>query len=86
MQSNVIEFFNIGSLVDLTRISYHMSHGLVSIRSEKDFIEIIDDEINGVSIRIFMPNSEEEEKASSISSKCSIFYYHGGAFFIGSAG
>lgn len=93
MITYVGKFFEMTGITDrltLTRIGYHIGLGVLSIRDPKDSIQITDEMIDHVPIRIFRPpdrikevrfvNSSAEEQM-----KPTIIFYHGGGFFVGSA-
>lgn len=77
----VLESFNFGHRLDLTRFGYHWSIGAFSIRDPADGIQIIDEEVEHCSMRIFRPMNQ-----SIAATIPTIIYYHGGGHFVGSAG
>lgn len=61
---------------------YYVTVGAFSIRDAADNIQIIDDIVDNVPIRIFRPlNSSFGQNTVPV-----ILYYHGGGYFLGSAG
>lgn len=76
-----LEFIDFGHRLNVTRFAYHWTLGAFSIRDPNDEIKIIDDTIDNVSIRIYRPR-----KISRSKSYTTIFLYHGGGHFLGSAG
>ncbi len=78
---HVFEFFCLGlTRLDITRLSYHYTVGVFNIREEQDRIQVIDEEVDHLSMRIFRPMMHESDQMSTI------IYYHGGGHFVGSAG
>ena len=61
---------------------YYISVGAFNVRNPLDNIYVTDDTIENVPIRIFKPlnSSFGQNKLPTI------FYYHGGGYFVGSAG
>jgi acetyl esterase/lipase len=61
---------------------YYITVGAFNIRDSKDNIQISDDVVENVPIRIYRPlNSTYDQNKLPV-----IFYYHGGGYFLGSAG
>ncbi len=78
---HILEFCCVGfTRLDVTRFSYHYTVGVFNIRQEQDRIQVIDEEVDHLSIRIFRPLVHEKDQMSTI------IYYHGGGHFVGSAG
>lgn len=76
----MLEFFNLGiTRLDLTRLSYHYTVGVFNIRDHRDEIEVIDEEVDHLSIRIFRPTKLIRDEMPTV------IYYHGGGHFVGSA-
>jgi acetyl esterase/lipase len=76
-----LEFIDFGHRLNVTRFAYHWTLGAFNIRDPNDEIKIIDDSIENVLIRIYRPS-----KISRSKSYTTIFLFHGGGHFLGSAG
>ena len=74
----------------MTRFAYYWAVGAFNIRKAVDRIQITDEIIDGVAIRIYKPlplhNPEEAKNSSESSLMPTIIFYHGGGHFIGSVG
>lgn len=63
---------------------YHLTVGAWNIRNPNDFIDVNDYYVNNVPIRIYKPlNSTYIDENGNLPV---VFYYHGGGYFLGSAG
>jgi acetyl esterase/lipase len=77
-----VEYFDICHRISVIRFMYYISVGAFNIRDSKDNIQISDDVVKNVPIRIYRPlNSTYDQNKLPV-----IFYYHGGGYFLGSAG
>lgn len=74
-----MEYFNICTRLDITRFAYHWTIGAFNIRDPADFIQVIDEAVEHVSMRIYRPLNHSEDLISTI------IFYHGGGHFVGSA-
>lgn len=74
-----VEYFEIGNRIHLTRLAYHFTVGLFNVRNPDDGIEIKDLLIDNVPIRVYSHLNHSNGKVPTI------FLYHGGGFFVGSA-
>jgi acetyl esterase len=73
-----MESYNLVKRVNLIRLGFHIGIGMFNIRDDQDGIQIIDDSINDIMIRIYKP----ENRTGLIPT---IIFYHGGGYAIGSA-
>lgn len=64
----------------MTRIAYHWTVGAMNIRDPNHFIEIIDEDVEHCSMRIFRSMNRTGKVMPTI------IFYHGGGHFVGSAG
>lgn len=78
----MLEAFDLGHRLNVTRFFYHWSIGAFSIRDPNDKIEILDDLIENIPIRIY----RSDKKASESDLNPTIIFYHGGGHFLGTAG
>jgi hypothetical protein len=76
------EYIGVTNRLVLTRIGYHLALGVISIRDPRDSIQITDEKIQNVPIRLFKPT----RNAKNGQMQPTIIFYHGGGFFVGSAG
>jgi acetyl esterase/lipase len=78
--------------INITRFSYHIAIGAYNIRDPLDQIEVRDETIEHMSVRIYRPrcripeNLDLDESAIAAYVAPTILFYHGGGFFVGSAG
>lgn len=79
--------------VNLTRFFYHISYGAFSVRDSSDNISVSDEIVNGVAVRIFRPhllskssNAGGVNSGEEVELRPTIFFYHGGGYFVGTAG
>lgn len=76
----MLEYFDIGHRLIMTRIAFHWTVGAINIRDPNHYIDIIDEDIEHCSMRIFRPMNQTAELMPTI------IFYHGGGHFVGSAG
>lgn len=78
--------------VNITRFSYHMAIGAFNIRDPSDGIQVLDETIdNNMAVRIYRPYNPDYEHSRIHQNTTdflapTILFYHGGGFFVGSAG
>ena len=77
-KGHVLEYFNIGHRLILTRLGYHYSIGALNVRDSPDLIQIIDEDVEHLSMRIYRPLNQTMTMPT-------ILFYHGGGHFVGSA-
>jgi len=73
---------NIIRRVDLIRNGFHIGIGAWNVRDKNDQIQVYDDYIEGILIRIYRPLNASLEKDMMPT----ILFYHGGGYSVGSAG
>jgi acetyl esterase/lipase len=81
-----LEKLNIVHRLNFTRFAYHTAVGRFNIRNEKDNIQITEEYIDHVLIRIYKPLNQTIRKSHNENLLPTILYYHGGGYFLGSAG
>lgn len=75
-----LEYTGLGHRVNVTRMAYHLAVGAFNIRDHQDSINITDQFVQDVPIRIYFPNSRKSSHQIP-----TILFYHGGGYFVGSA-
>ena len=78
-----LESFGLVHRVNITRFSYHFAIGAFNIRDPNDNMQIMDEQVDHLSIRIYRPYKALHNNTDYVAP--TILFYHGGGYFVGSA-
>ena len=81
-KGRLFEFIGVTNRLVLTRLGYHLALGVISIRDPRDSIQITDEKIQHIPIRLFRPMNRQKVHDLSASNEPkmqpTIIFYHGG--------